>query len=122
MVNRWANNRGWLMTEAMVAMGILVSALLPLAGSFVYEQHVCRLYYQRAVAMEIVDGEMEILVAGEWRSFGEGIHPYPVFTSAARNLPPGNFVLTVRNHHVRLEWQPATPRLGSRILREADVP
>ena len=57
--------RGLLLTEMVVAMAILVVAVLPLAYSIISEQRLLRTYYQRAVAMEIVDGEMEALVAGE---------------------------------------------------------
>lgn len=118
MVSCFRDDRGWLMTELMVALAILVGTLLPLAGAFVYEQQMCRRYYHEAVAMEIVDGEMEILAAGEWRAFGEGTHPYPVTAAAAANLPPGKFILTVTGQRVRLEWQ---PRTGKRIAREVNA-
>ena len=79
------------MMELLVAMALLVGALLPLAYSIVSEKRLARAYYQRAVAMEIVDGEMETLAAGEWATFSSGIHEYPVRAGAATNLPPGRF-------------------------------
>ena len=52
----------------MVAIAILAVAMLPLSAGFFADQKVLRSHYWRAVAMEIVDGEMEILVAGEHRA------------------------------------------------------
>ena len=55
---------GALMVELLVALAIMAGVLLPLAYSFTSERRLARAYYNRAVAMEIVDGEMEALVAG----------------------------------------------------------
>jgi hypothetical protein len=107
------------MIELVVAMGILTATVIPLAYSFVQEQRLCRVYYYRAVAMEIVDGEMEVLAAGDWRSFKEGTHPYAVTAEAAKNLPPGKFVLSVRGGQLRLEWRPDSLRNGAPVVREA---
>ena len=93
--------------------------LLPLGFSFVEEQHVCRVYYWRAVAMEAVDGEMEVLAAGEWRTFAAGEHPYVVHSESAKFLPPGKFVLRVRERSLRLEWRPDKMRNGVPVIREA---
>ncbi len=56
--------RGGLMVELLVAMALLVGALLPLAYSIASEMRYARAAYQRAVAMEIVDGELEVVAAG----------------------------------------------------------
>ena len=85
-----------LTTELLVAMALLITALLPFAYSFAAEKRLARSYYQRAVATEIVDGEMEVLVAGEWRSFKSGWQDYSVHAAAVTNLPPGKFKLEVR--------------------------
>ena len=107
------------MIELIVALGILTASVIPLAYSFAQEQRLCRVYYWRAVAMEIVDGEMETLVAGDWRNFGEGAHLYPVTAEAAKNLPPGKFILSVHGRQLRLEWRPDSPRNGASVEREA---
>ena len=119
MVRRTHGKRGSLMIELVVALGILTAAVIPLAYSFIQEQHVCRVYYWRAVAMEIVDGEMEILAAGDWHNFMEGTHPHAVTAEAAKNLPPSKFVLSVRGRQLRLEWRPDSPRNGAPVVREA---
>ena len=107
------------MVELLVAMAILAGVLLPLAYSFVSERRLARAYYQRAVAMEIVDGEMEALLAGEWRAFSPGTHDYQVHAGAATNLPPGRFILSVQPGKLRLRWQPALKDRGGPVTREA---
>jgi len=112
---------GSLMVELLVAMAILIGVLLPLAYSFVSERRLARAYYQRAVAMEIVDGEMEALLAGEWRTFSPGTHDYRVQAGAATNLPPGHFTLSVQPGKLRLRWQPTVKNHGGPVTREANI-
>ena len=113
--------RGALMIEVAVGMAILVAVLLPLSLSMVKDQKLCRAYYYRAVAMEIVEGEMEILAAGEWRAFKNGSHNYPVRAGAAKNLPPGRFILTRESQLIRLEWVPEKRRGIGSVLREYHI-
>jgi hypothetical protein len=114
--------RGALMIELFVAMALLTGALLPLAYSITSEKRLARASYQRAVAMEILDGEMEILAAGEWRAFSLGSHEYSVHSAAAANLPPGKFLLTVTANKVRLEWRPLAKKIGGPVVvREAQI-
>jgi len=112
---------GALMVEMLVAMAILAGVLLPLAYSFTSERRYIRAAYQRALAMEIVDGEMEVLLAGQWRAFTPGVHPYTVGAEAATNLPPGQFTLTLEAAKVRLQWQPALKDHGGPVIREARI-
>ena len=123
MVVRISNNssRGYLMVELLVAMALLTGALIPIAYSLASEKRLARATYQRAVAMEIVDGELEALAAGQWRAFAPGIHEYPVRAGAATNLPPGKFLLTIDSPRVRLEWIPAVRDHGGPVRREAVV-
>jgi len=110
-----------LIAELIVAMAILVAAVFPLSLSFLKDARVLRAEYCRAVAVEIVDGEMEILVAGEWQAYAEGAHAYEVRAQAARNLPPGQFQLTRTGNRIRLEWA-ATEKQGiGTVVREATV-
>jgi len=118
--SRTKNCRGMLTTELVVGMAILVIAVLPIGYSLLNDAHALRLNYEHAVAMEIVDGEMEILAAGQWRSFPEGTNIYPVLALAATNLPPGQFRLTRTGNHLQLEWKANPPRAGN-VMREVTV-
>ncbi len=119
---RRSREAGMLTTELIISLAILVAVALPLAFAFYQEMKLCRAYYSDAIAMEIVDGEMEVLAAGEWRAFPEGQQDYPVRAEAARNLPPGRFVLSRTAQKVRLEWRPAKPGRGHLVAREVMLP
>jgi hypothetical protein len=109
------------MVELLVAMALLTSILMPIAYSVASEKRLARATYQRAVAMEIVDGEMEALVGGEWRVAAAGTHEYPVHAGAATNLPPGRFLLSIEPAKVRLEWRPTVKMHGGSVVREVII-
>jgi hypothetical protein len=108
--------------ELVVAIAILAIVFLPLAYAAGSTTKLFRAKYDRAVAMEIVDGEMEILAAGEWRAYPEGSQPYPVNAKAAANLPAGNFQFTRAGNHLRLEWSSTAKRDVGVVVREVTVP
>jgi hypothetical protein len=113
--------RGFMMADLFVGMAILAIAILPLAFSYAKETRLLRAEYFHGVAMEIVDGEMEILAAGEWRNFPEGAQAYTVHARAAASLPPGHFQLTKSGRRLRLEWA-TEQRQGIRpVVREVAV-
>jgi hypothetical protein len=114
-----SSRTGWFAVDLGVAMALLLFAVLPLAFSFNYEQKLARAYYHRAIASEIVDGEFETLLAGEWRNFVEGQQVYTARSSAAPNLPPGQFLFTRRGATIRLEWR--ATRGKERVSREAEL-
>ena len=113
---------GLLTTDLIVAMAILVIALLPLSGSFVSDRKLLRVYYYRSVAMELVDGELESLAAAGGGALPEGAREFQPRGLAATNLPPGKFILTRQDRHLKLEWQPARKDCGGRIVRERTLP
>ena len=88
-----ANNRtrGFLEVDMMVGLAILALAILPLGYSFARERQVLKMEYFDSVANEIVDGEMEILAAGDWKNFPDGSQNYPVHANAVSRLPAGHF-------------------------------
>lgn len=119
---RRAAQRGLMTAEMVIGIAILGAVMIPLAFAFQQDGRLCRAYYQRAIAMEIVDGEMEILAAGEWRAFAQGTQPYPVHAQSATNLPPGRFQLTVGPDRLRLEWLPAKAGRARTVVREVGLP
>ncbi len=126
MVNLSPNPRrrqcGAMLTDFLVAATLFSAVALPLVVSSANEQKVLRAEYHHAIAMSIVDGEMEILAAGEWRAWTEGAHNYPVRAESAKNLPPGRFVLTRGANTLRLEWLPDKPAHTGKIAREIRLP
>ena len=114
--------RGSITFEILAAIIILGVLLGTVASALLSENRALLSHYRHAVAMEIVDGEMEILRAGAFKIWPEGEHTYPVRAEAARNLPQGRFLLTRRGRRIRLEWVPTHPRAARRVVREAVAP
>ena len=113
--------RGWLEIDLLVGMAIFGIAILPLTFSFAQERQVLRMEYFHAVAMEIVDGEMEILAAGDWKNFADGSQAYTVHANAADKLPPGHFQLVKNGNHLRLEWNADEHQGIGTVAREITV-
>lgn len=116
-----APRRGTIMAEMMVAMSLLVLTVLPLSRSFLRDQALCRAYYTRATATEIVDGEMEVLRAGGWRACTNGVQAYHPRAGAVASLPPGQFLLTLETNRLRLDWVPAEHDRGGQVVRIAPL-
>ncbi len=114
--------RGVLSAELAVAVAIFTAGMLPLAFTVLHDQKRARALYRRAVAIEIVDGELEILAAGGWRKFPPGKHVYAVDARAAKNLPQGAFTLERDETGVRLEWRPDRSNEGGPVRREFKFP
>jgi hypothetical protein len=91
------------------------------AYSFARERHALRIEYSRAVAGEIVDGEIEILAAGAAKDLPDGTRNYPIHSAAANQLPAGHFQLTKTGSHVRLEWLPDGRHGVGAVAREATL-
>jgi hypothetical protein len=116
-----ARARGFLEVDLVVGLAILTLAVVPLGYSLARERQLLKIEYARSVANEIVDGEMEILAAGDWKNFAEGSQIYPVRARAAASLPPGRFQLTKNGNHLRLEWNADEKRGLGTVVRETDV-
>jgi len=120
--DRRCRERGYfLMTDLVVGMAILTLAIMPLTFAFAHERQLLRVEYYRSVAVETVDGEMEILAAGAWRDFADGRQVYAVHANAATNLPPGHFQLTKAGNHLRLEWNSDKHHGIGTVVREITV-
>jgi hypothetical protein len=119
---RARTERGTLLTELVIAIALMAMVVLPLAFGFSKEQKLCRAYYFEAVAMEIADGEMELLKAGAWKSIPEGAGVHAIRAESATNLPSGRFLLTRKDRFLRLEWVPDKLGKGGRVVREMEVP
>jgi hypothetical protein len=113
--------RGFFEVDMAVGLAIFSLAILPLGYSFARERQLLRAEYFHSVAMEIVDGETEILAAGDWKNYPDGAQTYTVHAKAAVRLPAGDFELTKSGNHLRLEWTPDKRQGVGAVVREITV-
>jgi hypothetical protein len=118
---KMARVHGYLMVDLLVALAILSLAIVPIGFSFARERQVLKMEYFHSVVNEIVDGEMEVLAAGDWKNFPDGSQNYPVHARAAASLPPGHFQLTKTGNHLRLEWASDAKSGISAVVREVTI-
>ena len=111
----------YLEVDLLVALAILSLAIMPIGFSFARERQVLKMEYCHSVANEIVDGEMEILAAGDWKNYPDGLQNYPVNARAAASLPPGHFQLAKTGNHLRLEWNSDEKHGLGTIVREITI-
>jgi hypothetical protein len=112
---------GFLEVDLVVGLAILGLAIMPLGYSFMRERQLLRAEYFRSVAMEIVDGETEILAAGDWKNFPDGSQTYTVHANSAVNLPSGHFQLTKTGNHLHLEWSSDKRKGIGTVFREITI-
>jgi hypothetical protein len=110
--------RGMLEIDMIVAIAIFAIAVMPVGYSLTHERKALRVEYFRSVAVEIVDGEMEILAAGDAKNYPDGSQNYPVHSRAAGVLPLGHFQLTKTGNHLRLEWNANEKHGIGAVVRE----
>jgi len=113
--------RGFVLIEAAVAIAILLLATIPLASWMMSDARSLHDAYSRAIAVELVDGEMETLVAGAWRNYSEGTNVCHPAGNAARNLPPGQFLIIRHGDQLQLRWTPSGKCGIGAVTREATV-
>ncbi len=110
-----------LFAEITVALVLVAMVMVPLTLSLSKERREVRRLYYKAVAMEIVDGEMEVLAALDPDDIpASGSHD--INATAADNLPPGRFILTREDTAFRLEWRSDPHLPGLQVVREITLP
>ena len=113
--------RGFLMMDLAMGLAVLTIAVVPLGYSFAHERQALRVEYFRAMAGEVVDGEMEILAAGAGRQIPDGTQAYAVESRAVAALPPGHFELTKTTGRLRLSWTSDEKKGIGTVVRESTL-
>jgi hypothetical protein len=103
--NRFRRCGGWMNVDMLVAIALLLLVVLPLAYGMVGERRLLDAELRRAALVELLDGELEVLLAGEWRQRPEGESDIPLTGAAAARLLPGRCVLIKSGKSLRLEWR-----------------
>ena len=113
----------FLLTELIVALGIIAMVMLPLASSYFKEDKLLKALYFRSVAEQILDGEREALMAGDWRKYPPGTYLLSIKSDAFSQLPEKEVLLTVsdvegRKRKFVLNWKPKNATGIKKISKE----
>jgi hypothetical protein len=117
-----SSGRALVVADLIIALGIIVVLIAPLSISWLNEQRVLRGLYQRAVAMQILDGEAEIMAAGTWATVLPGVQDLTLRAEARSSLPPGRFISHRFEDRIRLEWIPEARGQGGGVTRTLLLP
>ena len=114
---RLTNRLAFLQLDVAVAITVLALVFIPLSVSSSGDLDLARRQYFEAVALQLIDGEMDVLLAGERRKYTPGEHQIKPVGGAVQNLPEGEFVLTVHDQKLTLAWVPTKRAKWGRVER-----
>ena len=69
---RLARCRAFLQLDVAIALSLLALVFIPLSMSSSGDLDLARRHYFEAVALQLIDGEMDVLLAGERRKYTTG--------------------------------------------------
>ena len=118
---RVARCRAFLQLDVAVAITVLALVFIPLSISSSGDLDLARRHYFEAVALQLIDGEMDVLLAGERRKYTTGEHRITPVGEAVQNLPEGKFVLTVHDQKLTLAWVPTKQAKWGRVERVVEL-
>jgi len=118
---RVARCRAFLQLDVAVAITVLALVFIPLSVSSSGDLDLARRHYFEAVALQLIDGEMDVLLAGERQKYTTGEHRITPVGEAVQNLPEGEFVLTVQEQKLTLAWMPTKRAKWGRIERVVEL-
>ena len=118
---RLTNRLAFLQLDVAVAITVLALVFIPLSVSSSGDLDLARRQYFEAVALQLIDGEMDVLLAGERRKHTPGEHQIKPVGEAVQNLPEGEFVLTVHDQKLTLAWVPTKRAKWGRVERVVEL-
>ena len=118
---RLTNRLAFLQLDVAVAITFLALVFIPLSISSSGDLDLARRHYFEAVALQLIDGEMDVLLAGERRKYTTGEHRITPVGEAVQNLPEGEFVLTVHDQKLTLAWVPTKRAKWGRVERVVEL-
>ena len=118
---RLARRRAFLQLDMAIALSLLALVFIPLSVSSSGDLDLARRHYFEAVALQLIDGEMDVLLAGERRKYTTGEHRITPVGEAVQNLPEGEFVLTVHDQKLTLAWVPTKRAKWGRVERVVEL-
>ena len=107
--------------DIAVAIVILGLIFIPLSVTSSAKLDLARRHHFEAVALNLIDGEIDVLLAGEIKKYKLGKSLITPPGEAVGSLPKGEFILTLNEKTIKLEWVPKKLTKWGRIQREVNL-
>ena len=107
--------------DVMGAIVILMLVFIPLTVTSSRKLDLARRHHVEAVVLQLIDGEIDVLLAGEHKKYNFGEHRITPAGEAAEDLPKGDFILTLKKKQLSLVWIPVKQAKWGRIDREVNL-
>ena len=107
--------------DVAVAIVILMLVFIPLTVTSSSKLDLARRHHVEAVVLQLIDGEIDVLLAGEQEKYNFGEHRITPAGEAAGDLPKGEFILTLKEKQLSLAWVPIKLAKWGRIERGVNL-
>ena len=106
-----------------IALAIVILGLIfiPLSVTSSAKLDLARRHHFKAVALNLIDGEIDVLLAGEIKKYKPGESLITPPGEAVGSLPKGEFILTLNDKIFKLEWVPEKSTKWGRVQREVNL-
>ena len=113
---RAAKRLAFVQLDVALAVSILLLVFIPFSVTSSSKLDLAR--RQHFVALQMIDGELDVLMAGERQKFSPGEHKITPPGEAVKTLPVGEFILTVEEKQLTVAWVPEKEAKWGRVERE----
>lgn len=107
--------------DVAVAIAILMLVFIPLTVTSSGKLDLARRHHVEAVVLQLIDGEIDVLLAGELKKYKAGEQRITPSGDVVEMLPKGDFVLTVKEKQLELVWVPVKLSKWGRIERAVNL-
>ena len=114
---RLAKRLAFIQMDVVLGIALLLLVFIPFSVTSSGELDLARRQQFQAVALQMIDGEMDVLLAGERQKYAAGEHTITPPGEAVQSLPEGKFVLTVGEKELTLAWTAVKQAKWGRVER-----
>jgi len=107
--------------DVVLAVSILILLFIPFGVTSSGKLDLARRQHFEAVALQMIDGELDVLLAGERQKYPLGEHKITPPGEAVKTLPVGEFILIVKEKQLSLAWVPEKGAKWGRVEREVTL-
>ena len=121
MTLRPTSRLAFIQLDLMLAVSILMLLFIPFGVTSSGKLDLARRQHFEAVALQMIDGELDVLLAGERQKYPLGEHKITPPGAAVKTLPVGEYILVVKENQLSIAWVPEKEAKWGRVEREVTL-